>query len=129
MPPPAKEGQMMSQSIKISDDEMMLLREEASISSRSIAGQAEHWLRIGRAIEKSEAFNYHQIRDALVGLVSPDELNAGEQEVFFDEFSNSMWEVTPEQEAFFSERKRAGLGVGLDANDHLVCQQPEKTDE
>lgn len=43
----------MAQSIKLSDKEMDILRKEAALSSRSLAGQAEHWLRIGRAIERS----------------------------------------------------------------------------
>lgn len=116
----------MAQSIKISDQEMMFLREEASISSRSIAGQAEHWLRIGRAIEKSPHFSYQRIRDALSGMGSPDDLSAEEQELFFEEFSEQMWNVTPEQEAFFAERIKAGKGVGLDDNDNLIYQRPEQ---
>lgn len=114
----------MAQSIKISDDEMMFIREEAGISSRSIAGQVEHWLRIGRAIERSPAFNYQRIREVLSGLFSPDDLTAEEQEVFFEEFSDAMWDVTPEQKAFFAERKLSGKGVGLDENDNLVYQAP-----
>lgn len=116
----------MAKSIKISDEEMALIREEAAISSRSIAGQVEHWIRIGRAIERSPNFTYQHIKDALCGRTSPDDLSAEEQEVFFDEFADSLWEVTPEQEDFFAERKKAGLGVGLDENDNLVYQQPEK---
>lgn len=116
----------MAQSIKISDDEMMLLRKEADVSSRSIAGQAEHWLRIGRAIERSSAFNYQHIKEVLAGLANPDELSAEEQEVFFEEFSDSMWEVTSEQDAFFAKRRKLGLGVGLDENDNLIYQRPKK---
>ncbi len=117
----------MAQSIKISDEEMGLLREEARISSRSIAGQAEHWLRIGRAIERSPSFSYQRIRDTLSGLTSPDDLSADEQEVFFDEFADAMWQETPEQQAFFAERRESGLGVGLDENDKLVYQQSDKS--
>jgi len=117
---------MGQQSIKISDNEMVYLREEAKLSSRSIAGQVEHWLRIGRAIEKSSVFNYQQIRDALSGLTSPDELNAEEQSVFFEEFSDSMWDVTPEQEDYYAERRQSGKGVGLDENDNLIYQKPGK---
>jgi hypothetical protein len=115
----------MAQSIKISDDEMKVLRDEAEISRRSIAGQAEHWMRIGRAIEKSSILNYERIKEALSGLASPDSLTGYEQELFFDLFSDSMEEVTPEQTAFFANRRKMGVGVGLDEDGNLVKQQPE----
>jgi len=116
----------MSQTIKISDQEVNILRKEAPINSRSIAGQAEHWLRIGRAIERAPNFNYLRITEALKGLISPDELSAEEGDVFFDEFSQSLETETPEQIAFFEDRKSRGLGVGLDENDNLIYQTPEK---
>ena len=72
----------MAQSIKISDKEVDILRAEAPLRSRSIGGQAEHWLRIGRAIERSPSFNYQRITQALKGLLNPDVLTAEEQEVF-----------------------------------------------
>jgi hypothetical protein len=115
----------MAQSIKISDDEMVYIRQEASISRRSVAGQVEHWLRIGRAIESSTNFSYQHIKDALTGLLNVDELSAEEQEVFFDEFSELMWDKeTAEQQAFFADRKNKGLGVGLNKNNKLVYQAP-----
>lgn len=116
----------MAQSIKISDKEMDLLRKEASLSSRSIAGQVEHWLRIGRAIENSSAFTYQHIRDALSGITSPDQLTAEEQEVYISELSDSMWETTPEQETFYAQRREQGLGVGLDDDDNLEYEQSPK---
>lgn len=116
----------MAQSIKISDKEMELLRRESSISSRSIAGQAEHWLRIGRAIEQSAAFSYQHIKDALSGMTSPDDLSPEEQEVYFSDLSDSMWETSEEEEAFYAERRKQGLGVGLDENDDLVYQQADR---
>lgn len=115
----------MAQSIKLSDKEMDILRKEAALSSRSLAGQAEHWLRIGRAIERSPAFNYQRIRQALTAQLSPDELNGEEQEVFLEEFSDSMWRPSPEMEAFFADRRRRGVGVGLDEKGNLVHQTPE----
>lgn len=110
----------MAQSIKLPEAEMAILREESERQSRSIAGQAQHWLRIGRAIEKSGVFDYRRIQQALEGQLETEKLSAEEQEVFFDEFANAMWESTPEQEAFFAARRKAGLGVGLDENDNLV---------
>ncbi len=110
----------MAQSIKLPEAEMAILRAESALQSRSIAGQAEHWLRIGRAVEKSGVFDYGRIRETLEGRRDADTLSAEEQEVFFDEFADAMWETTPEQDAFFTARQRDGLGVGLDENDNLI---------
>jgi hypothetical protein len=46
-------GWSMAQSIKLGDDIMTVVRRECELQSRSIAGQIAHWVRIGRAIEKS----------------------------------------------------------------------------
>jgi len=117
----------MAQSIKISDEEMTFLRKEAKLSSRSIAGQVEHWLRIGRAIEKSPAFSYRRVQEALTGLVSPDDLNAEEQEVFFEEFEDDIWKRrTPEEEAAFVKHLGKGTLVGLDDDNELVFQRTER---
>ncbi len=116
----------MAQTIKISDREANILRMEAPLFSRSIAGQAEHWLRIGRAIERSPNFNYQRIQEALSAEISPDELSAEEGEVYLDEFMETLSQVTPEQEAFFADRRKKGLGVGMDENDNIVYQSPEQ---
>ena len=58
----------MARSMKIPDEEMELLRREARLASRSIAGQVTHWLRIGRSIERAPDFNYAHIREALQAL-------------------------------------------------------------
>ena len=39
----------MAQSVKLADDIMALVRREADLHSRSVAGQITHWLKIGRA--------------------------------------------------------------------------------
>ena len=113
------------QTVKISDQTADLLRREATITSRSIAGQTEHWVKLGRAIETSDQFNYATVREALNANVSPDDLTAEEQAVFYDEFFQSMYETSPAQEAFFAQRRAAGLGVGMDESGELVYQKPE----
>lgn len=112
----------MAQSIKISDREMELIRREAKLSSRSIAGQVTHWMRIGRSIERSSDFNYAQVRDALKGRRSPDELSAEEQAVYIDDLMAEASEATPEQQEFFAKRRKAGVGVGLDASGNITKQ-------
>jgi len=57
----------MAQSIKLGDDIMKIVRRESELQSRSIAGQIAHWVRIGRAIEKSGNFDHARITAALAG--------------------------------------------------------------
>lgn len=116
----------VAQSIKISDEEMDVVRKEAELSSRSLAGQVAHWLRIGRSIERAPEFNYARVRQALAGVHSPDALNGDEQIVFVDELLSAAAAETPEQSAFFEGRRKAGLGVGANAQGKVVRQAKRK---
>lgn len=118
----------MSQAIKISDAEMVVLREAAALQSRSIAGQAEHWMRLGRAFERDPRFGFAKVEQALKGLISPDELNDAEQEDYFEKLSASYWVPSPVEDAFFAERRRRGVGVGMDGAGNIVLQKPESAD-
>lgn len=60
----------MAQSIKLADDVMSVVRRESTLQSRSVAGQVTHWVNIGRAIEKSETFDYARIKAALSAEIS-----------------------------------------------------------
>jgi hypothetical protein len=115
----------MAQSVKLPDQLMALVRQESQLTSRSVAGQIAHWVRIGRAIERSGAFDYQRIMDALRGEKSPDELGPEEQEVWLDRFSEALDRPTEEEEAFFERRKRLGLGVGLSKTGELVYAKEE----
>jgi hypothetical protein len=114
---------LMAQSIKISDEEMELLRREARLASRSIAGQVTHWLRIGRSIERAPDFNYAHIREALHAGRSPDALTSEEQAVYVDELMDIAAAETPEQSEFYASRRKAGLGVGADKAGKIVKQK------
>jgi hypothetical protein len=113
----------MAQSIKIPEEEMELLRIEARLASRSIAGQVTHWLRIGRSIERAPDFNYAHIREALQARRSPDALTSEEQAVYVDELMDIAAAETPEQAGFFAGRRKAGLGVGADKAGKIVRQK------
>ncbi|WP_018698197.1 ParD-like family protein [Amorphus coralli] len=115
----------MAQSIKLSDEVMDVVRREAELQSRSIAGQLTHWARIGRAVEKTGRFDYRRIEQALGGKLSPDALSSDEQDVWFDAFAEAVTGPTAEEEAFFAERRKLGRGVGLDENGRLVRQEPK----
>lgn len=112
----------MAKAIKIADEEMALVRREAELSSRSLAGQVAHWLRIGRSIERSPDFSYAQVRDALAGRLSPDGLTGEEQIVYVDRLMSEAGKPTDEQRRHFEQRRKAGLGVGQDSAGNIVSE-------
>ena len=112
----------MAQSVKLADDIMAEIRKESKLQSRSVAGQITHWVRIGRMIEKSKAFDYKRIRDALEGKLSPDALTPGEQDVWFDQFTAKMTEPGAQENAFHAKRRKLGRGVGMSKSGELVYE-------
>ena len=117
----------MAQSVKLSDDVMALVRRESELQSRSVAGQITHWLRIGRAIEKSGNFNSNRISEVLAGARETRDLTGEEKDVWLDSFTEAMAEPDAGEEAFFARRRALGLGVGLDAGGNLVRAAKQKT--
>ena len=65
----------MSQAVRISEAEMTHLREAASLHSRSVAGQAEHWIRLGRLVERSPGFDLRKADAALAAMDRAGEEN------------------------------------------------------
>ncbi|HSV51918.1 MAG TPA: hypothetical protein VLJ57_07370 [Burkholderiaceae bacterium] len=110
----------VSHAVKISDTEMKAVREAAAINSRSIAGQAEHWIRLGRAVERNPEFGYVKVERALKGLESVDDLSDNEQEMFLDGLSSRMKTPGPDEDAFWADRQKRGLGVGMDNSGNPV---------
>ena len=115
----------MPKTVKLDDELLELIGEEAKLMSRSLAGQVRHWVRIGMSVEKSRFFDSSMIADALSGKLSPDALTAKEQEAYIEGVFDAARDGTAEQEAFFAERRRKGLGVGTTgADDAPVRQRP-----
>lgn len=115
----------MAQSIKLGDDIMKIVRRESELQSRSIAGQIAHWLRIGRAIEKSSNFDHARITAALAGEIQTTDLTGEEKDVWLDSFVEKMGASGAEEDAFFGRRRQLGLGVGLDAAGNLVREKAD----
>ena len=113
----------MAQSVKLGDDVMKFVRRESELQSRSVAGQITHWLRIGRAIEKSGNFDHARIAAALAGEIDTTELTDDEKDVWIDSFVETIQQPGPGEEAFFARRRQLGLGVGLDAGGNLVREE------
>jgi hypothetical protein len=61
-----------------------------------------------------------RIEAALDGRLSLDALTSDELAVWLDAFGAKMSKPTPEEEAFFAERRRRGVGVGITENGRLV---------
>ena len=108
----------MAQSIKLADD--VLVRREADLHSRSVAGQITRWLKLGRAIERSGQFDHARITAALEGRLDTAELSEAEEAAWLDAFTERMAQPSEAEEAFFAERRSLGWGVGLDAGGNLV---------
>jgi hypothetical protein len=113
----------MAQSIKLGDDIMQVVRRESELQSRSVAGQITHWLRIGRAIERSGRFDHRRIAAVLAGELEQTALTEEEGEVWLDGFAAQLGRPSPQEERFFAKRRRLGQGVGLDADGTLVRQE------
>lgn len=122
----AVNGVFMAQSVKLADDVMSVVRRESGLQSRSVAGQITHWINIGRAIEKSSAFDYQHINAALTADLSPDALSAEEQEVWFVQFADDVTDPTDHEKAFYAQRRQLGRGVGLNDKGDLIYQEAAK---
>lgn len=114
----------MAQSVKLADEVMAHVRRHARLNSRSVAGQITHWMNIGRAIEQAPSFDYRRIGAALEAALSPDELSAEEQEVWYAEFADRMAEPGEAESEFFARRRQLGQGVGMSDSGELVREKP-----
>ena len=115
----------MAKSIKLNDDIVDVARREAMLQDRSLGAQISHWVRIGRAVETSGKLDHTKISAVLAGEMQTRELTPEEKSVWLDRFSDLMGEPGPEEEAFFADRRRRGLGVGLDEKGDLVHAEPD----
>lgn len=110
----------MAQSVKLADDIMALVRREADLHSRSVAGQITHWLKIGRAIEHSGRFDHARLTATLEGRLDTTELSEDEEAAWLDAFTDKMGQPSQDEQAFFARRQALGRGVGLDAGGNLI---------
>jgi hypothetical protein len=110
----------MAQSVKLADEVMALVRREADLHSRSVAGQITHWLKIGRAIEYSGSYDHVRITAALEGKLDTTALTEEEGTAWLDAFTEKMGRASEEEEGFHAKRRKLGQGVGLDAGGNLI---------
>lgn len=115
----------MSNAVRISDAEMTELRRAAELNNRSISGQAEYWMRLGRAAEQNPTMTMTRIEAALRGLqpVDPGELDDDEHDELL--LSLAKAPLTPQGQAFYEKLAGDGLGVGI-ADDGTLVYGPNE---
>lgn len=110
----------MTERVELNDDLMEELCREAERHGRSVPEQIEHWVRLGKAVAKSDHFSLAKVQAALSAEAPTTSLNHIEYEIWSYMFDDLLTQTTPHAEAFFSERRLFGLGSGLDENGNLV---------
>ena len=102
----------MPAAIKLSDRFVDLARSEGRVMGRSIAGQVEHWARLGRAVERAPGFDYERIRSVLSARASFDDLAADERAVALAELDAYLEDLPREHDAeFFAKLRAAGAPI------------------
>ena len=82
-----------------------------------------HLITIGKAVEESPYYDYDNIQDVFNGKKTLDELSFLEDIIWTGLVLEKMNHPSKKGEEFFAERRRLGLGVGLDENGVLVSQR------
>ncbi|GGD74789.1 TA system antitoxin ParD family protein [Croceicoccus mobilis] len=108
----------MAKSIKLADEIMDELREESELQSRSISGQATYYIRLGQAMERS--IPYQKLKQALKGDLDTKELSSEELAVWNQAMFHSLTAPDEAEDAFFEDRRRRGLGVGMDEQGNII---------
>ena len=84
----------MAHTVKLPANAVDQARQEAARQSRSLSAQVTHWMRIGRALERSPRFSALRVQAVLEGQSSPDTLTAEEQAVWFDTFHDELEDLS-----------------------------------
>jgi hypothetical protein len=69
-------GNNMPTAVRISEELVDEAKRFSRIDHRSLAGQIEHWARLGKCAEENPDLPYSLIKEILIGL---DELDQGEK--------------------------------------------------
>lgn len=107
-------------SVKFPDAFVETARREAALFNRSVAGQIEHWARIGQALEGAPEFSTERVRATLMGRLKIEALSPAERQAVFD--SMFFWAASPTDE---EKDEYAALGklpgaVGTDKKGRIV---------
>ena len=99
----------MPTAIKLSDQFVILARGEGKVMGRSIAGQVEHWARLGRSVERARGFDYARVRAVLAAQASFDDLGEDERAVALTDLEDYLEHLPRDRDdAFFAKLRGAG---------------------
>ena len=66
----------MATAVRVSDELLNDAKRFSRVDHRSLAGQIEHWARIGKCAEETPDLTYSLVKEILIGL---EELDQGEK--------------------------------------------------
>ena len=66
----------MATAVRVSDELLNDAKRFSRVDHRSLAGQIEHWARIGKCAEENPDLTYSLVKEILIGL---EELDQGER--------------------------------------------------
>jgi len=66
----------MPSAVRISDELLKDARKSSRVDHRSLAGQIEHWARMGKCVEENPDLTFSLIKEILIGL---EEMDHGEK--------------------------------------------------
>ena len=66
----------MAKAVRISEELLMEAKKFSRIDHRSLAGQIEHWARLGKCAEENPDLTYSLVKEILLGL---EELEQGQK--------------------------------------------------
>ena len=66
----------MATAVRVSEELVNEAKKFSRIDHRSLAGQIEHWARLGKCVEENPDLPYSLIKEILIGI---DELDQGEK--------------------------------------------------
>lgn len=110
-------------SVKLKAELVDEARREAETFNRSLGGQIEHWVRLGRALESAPGMQVSRVRETLEGKVTLRTLPRQEQEAVLDQIHEWLKNPTDDEIAAYAALGDLPGAVGLDEKGKLV-QRP-----
>lgn len=107
-------------SVKLKADLVDDARREAETFSRSVGGQIEHWVRLGRAIESAPQFSTERVRATLMGRLKIEQLSAAERRAVLDSMFFWLGNPSPEEKDEYAALADLPGAVGTDKKGRIV---------
>ena len=96
----------------------------AEHNGMSVTDQIGQWIRMGQLMEEMPK-SYRDDLEKEVMYRTPDRLTYVDDLTWLIHLGNAAAGPSPYADAFFADRRRRGIGVGLDKDGNVVRQQKE----